>query len=174
MQNLADDQSERGFCLEQSLTVLQLVDPVGEHRRLLVDDLFSLRPLIGREANNEFANLLHFGQLPHIIKGGAALAREAGGLAKGLPPRFTRLREQPLHETAQTKEGAGFLEAFAAALLDKIGRNMRLATNIPGHLVVSDAARRIMYSARLERKPVVAESTLGSNWTDVTVDRDAG
>src|SRR3546814_4644256 len=104
MQNLADDQSERGFCLEQSLTVLQLVDPVGEHRRLLVDDLFSLRPLIGREANNEFANLLHFGQLPHLIKGGAALAREAGGLAKGLPPRFNRLREQPLHETAQRSE----------------------------------------------------------------------
>src|SRR3546814_507439 len=138
MQNLADDQSERGFCLEQSLTVLQLVDPVGEHRRLLVDDLFSLRPLIGREANNEFANLLHFGQLPHLIKGGAALAREAGGLAKGLPPRFNRLREQPLHETAQTKEGAVFLEAFAAALLDKIGRILWLDTNIPGHLVVSD------------------------------------
>src|SRR3546814_14648248 len=62
--------------------------------------------------------------------GGAALAREAGGLAKGLPPRFNRLREQPLHETAQTKEGAVFLEAFAAALLDKIGRILWLDTKI--------------------------------------------
>src|SRR3546814_4574593 len=84
------------------------------------------------EANKVFPNLFHFRLLSDLLKGCAALGREGGGLAKGLPPRFNRLREQPLHETAQTKEGAVFLEAFAAALLDKIGRILWLDTNIPG------------------------------------------
>src|SRR3546814_10754762 len=66
------------------------------------------------------------------------------------------------------------LEAFAAALLDKIGRILWLDTNIPGHLVVSDAERRILYSPRIEGKPVVAEIPIGPNSKAVSVDSDAG
>src|SRR3546814_18161334 len=45
---------------------------------------------------------------------------------------------------------------------------------MPGHLVVSDAERRILYSPRIEGKPVVAEIPIGPNSKAVSVDSDAG
>src|SRR3546814_18518227 len=79
------------------------------------------------------------------------------------PPRSTR-----------TDTLFPYTTLFRSALLDKIGRILWLDTNIPGHLVVSDAERRILYSPRIEGKPVVAEIPIGPNSKAVSVDSDAG
>src|SRR3546814_16643357 len=71
-------------------------------------------------------------------------------------------------------EWAVFPVAFAALRLDKFGRILWLATKIAGHLVVADAERRILYSPRIEGKPVVAEIPIGPNSKAVSVDSDAG